>query len=300
MDSFSPSRRPSSSFGSVSHRHLGVRLEDEKRAGVAHLLVPRGAFGGDVEATIVVDGDVDLILRESGKVGGDLKLALLLEHVAVEIELIGDAADGVAMSEDGVAHAHELWRDETTTGDEEGCEAVRRAGRESTERGEGKERERDWRRAVHHALHLVLHVGEGARQAGPEGREEAGAHQTGAAERATAEHAAARTLTDGHLRLRGGARAGVLFVRGREGGGTGGAVSQPRERRKSYDGVVSCRGRRGKRETLDAGHRAAERDATRVAGRGPRGARRPTLELAEQGRRRVSCRTAPSRSRRRA
>ena len=89
-----------------------------------------------MEATIVVDGDVDLILRESGKVGGDLKLALLLEHVAVEIELIGDAADQSRCPKRRRRACSQLWRDETTTGDEEGCEAVRRAGRESTERGE--------------------------------------------------------------------------------------------------------------------------------------------------------------------
>lgn len=91
-----------------SYRDVRVYLVHEKGSVVAYLLVPRGALGGDVQAAIVVDGDVDLVLGEAGEVGGDLKLFLLLEDVAVEVELVRKAADRVAVAEHHVAHRVEL------------------------------------------------------------------------------------------------------------------------------------------------------------------------------------------------
>ena len=72
-----------------------------------------------MKSTIVIHGDVDLILGEAWKVGGDEKLTLLLKDVAVEVKLIGEATDRVAVTEDHILHALQLWSEEST-GDKHG------------------------------------------------------------------------------------------------------------------------------------------------------------------------------------
>jgi len=85
-----------------SYRDVRVYLVHEKGSVVAYLLVPRGALGGDVQPPLVVHGDVDDVLGQTGQVGGDEELALLLEHVARERELRGEGTHGVGVAEHGV------------------------------------------------------------------------------------------------------------------------------------------------------------------------------------------------------
>lgn len=53
-------------------------------------------------------------LGQAREIRGDEELTLLLEDIAVEVELVGNASYGVAVAEDHVLHALQLWCEEST------------------------------------------------------------------------------------------------------------------------------------------------------------------------------------------